>query len=132
MFFLKYMGIKPMDAVSIIVAALVAGAAKTAGEAVQDSYKGLKTLILQKIQSKPAAKVILEEHEKDSETYEVPLKKNLSELGVDKDEEIIVLAQKIMKLTDPEGSEGGKFNVNIKGDVKKSFIGKNYGPINIS
>ena len=30
------------DPVSLIMAALVAGAAKTAGEAVQDAYKGLR------------------------------------------------------------------------------------------
>jgi hypothetical protein len=40
------------DPISLIMAALVAGAAKTAGEAVSDGYKGLKDLIKRKLEEK--------------------------------------------------------------------------------
>lgn len=119
------------DPVSLIMAALVAGAAKTAGEAVQDAYKGLRELIKRKFEGKPAAQVVLEEHEKDSETYEAPLKKNLTELEADKDNEIISAAQKLMKLADPEGTSSGKWNINVQGGVK-NFVGENSGTITVN
>jgi len=117
------------DPVSLILAALIAGTAKTANDMVQDAYKGLKELIKRKFESKPAAQVILEEHEKDSETYEAPLKKNLTEVGADKDEVIINAAQKVMELADPEGSKSGKWNIDIQGGVK-GFVGENQGTVN--
>jgi hypothetical protein len=68
-----------MDPVSLIEAALVAGAAAStqdvASQAVKDAYAGLKTLLNRLFADKPKAQVILEEHEADHETYQKPLKK---------------------------------------------------------
>jgi hypothetical protein len=85
-----------MDPITVILAALVAGAAKAAGDAAPDAYKGLKALIQKKFAGKPVAEAMLEEHEKDPETYAAPLKKNLVEAGVDKDEEILKAAQELL------------------------------------
>jgi hypothetical protein len=85
-----------MDPITVILAALVAGTAKAAGDAVPDAYKGLKALIQKKFAGKPVAEAMLEEHEKDPETYAAPLKKNLVEAGVDKDEEILKAAQELL------------------------------------
>lgn len=107
-----------MDPVSLILQALVTGAAKAAGDAVPDAYKALRELIKRKFVSKPKAEMVLEEHEKDPETYEAPLKKNLVEAGADKDEEIIKKAQELLKLTNPEEAAVGKFNLKIDGNVQ--------------
>lgn len=90
-----------MDPMTVILTALVAGAAKAAGETVPDAYKGLKALIQKKFASQPKpeadkAVMVLEEHEKDPETYEAPLKKKLAEAGADKDEEILKAAQELL------------------------------------
>lgn len=85
-----------MEPISLIIAALVAGAAKAAGDAAPDAYNGLKALIKRKFAGKPNAEMVLEEHETDPETYEAPLKKKLAEAGADKDEEIINAAQDLL------------------------------------
>ena len=107
-----------MEPVTLILSALAAGAAKAAGDTVPDGYKALKELIKRKFASKPQAEMVLEEHEKDPETYEVPLKKKLVEAGADKDEEIIKKAQELLKLANPEEAAKGKFNLKIDGNVQ--------------
>ena len=107
-----------MDPISLILAALVAGAAKAAGDAAPDAYNGLKALIKRKFAGEPKAEMILEEHEQDPETYEAPLKKKLAEAGADKDEEIIKAAQELLKQLKPEEAAAGKFNIKVEGDIK--------------
>lgn len=75
-----------MEPISLIIAALVAGAAKAAGDAAPDAYNGLKALIKRKFAGEPKAEMVLSEHETDPEIYEAPLKKKLAEFEVDKDE----------------------------------------------
>jgi hypothetical protein len=90
-----------MDPLSVIVAALVAGAAAaakdTAGAAIKDSYQGLKGLIQEKLAGRPAAAVVLEEHEKDPATYEAPLKKKLTEAAADQDAAILQAARTLLE-----------------------------------
>ena len=107
-----------MDPIALIIAALVAGAAKAAGDAAPDAYNGLKALIKRKFSGKPTAEMILEEHEKDSETYEAPMKKELAEAGADKDEEIINKAESLLKELKPEEAATIIQNYNVSGDVK--------------
>ena len=107
-----------MEPISLIIAALVAGAAKAAGDAAPDAYKGLKVLIKRKFAGEPKAEMVLEEHEKDPETYEAPLKKKLAEAGADRDEEIVKAAQELLKQLKPEDSAAGKFNLKVAGDIK--------------
>ena len=107
-----------MEPTSLIIAALVAGATKAAGDIAPDLYNGLKTLIKRKFAGEPKAEMVLEEHEKDPETYEAPLKKKLFEAGADKDEEIIKKAQELLKQLEPQESASCKYNLNIAGDIK--------------
>ena len=107
-----------MDPISLILAALVAGAAKAAADLAPDAYNGLKALIKRKFAGEPKAEMVLEEHETDPETYEAPLKKKLAEAGADKDEEIIKKAQELLKQLKPEEAAAGKFNIKVEGDIK--------------
>jgi hypothetical protein len=109
-----------MDPITLILTALVAGTAKAAGDAVPDAYKGLKAMIQKKFAGKPVAEAMLDEHEKDPETYGVPLKKNLLEAGVDKDEEILKAAQELLNQLDPATATG---TINI-GQGAKGIIGQ--------
>lgn len=85
-----------MEPISMIIAALVAGTAKSAGDAVPDAYSGLKALIKRRFAGEPVAEMILEQHETNPEIYKEPLKMKLNEVGADKDQEIIKLAQELL------------------------------------
>ncbi len=110
-----------MDPITLILAALVAGTAKAAGDAVPDAYKGLKALIQKKFAGKPVAEAMLDEHEKDPETYAAPLKKNLVEAGVDQDAEILKAAQALLEQLKPEAVAPGTINI---GQGAKGIIGQ--------
>lgn len=110
-----------MDPITLILTALVAGTAKAASDAVPDAYKGLKALIQKKVAGKPVAEAMLAEHEKDPETYAAPLKKNLVEVGVDQDEEILKAAQALLEQLKPEAAAAGTINI---GQGAKGIIGQ--------
>ena len=112
-----------MEPISLILAALVAGATKAASDIAPDAYKGLKALIVKKFAGNTNAKMVLEEHEQDPEIYEAPLKKKLIEAGADRDEEIINAAQELLEQLEPEKSGAGKFNVVFQGEVKGMQMG---------
>jgi hypothetical protein len=114
-----------MDPVSLIVAALAAGASAalkdTTGEAVKGAYAGLKSLLKRKLGDKQAAQVAIDKQEAP-EVWEKPLESEIRESGVADDEEVVKAAQRVMKLTDPEGSQDSKFNVVISGG-KSTTVG---------
>lgn len=106
-----------MEPVSIIMAALaagaVAGATDVASQAIKDAYAGLKALIGKRLAGKPAAETALTEYEQDAETWEKPLQKSLVEAGADKDQEIVDAAQQVLQLVQPQQVAQGKYNVQI-------------------
>lgn len=106
-----------MDPVSIIMAALAAGAAagatEVATQAIKDAYQGLKALVLKRLEGKPAAETALVEYMQDAETWEKPLQKLLVEAGADKEQEIVEAAQKVLQLVQPQQVAKGKYNVQI-------------------
>lgn len=108
-----------MDPVSLIVAALAAGASAalkdTAAEAVKDAYNGLKSLLKRKLGDKPAAQVVIDKHEESPDVWEKPLEDEIKQSGIADDEEVVKAAQKLMELVDPDGARAGKYNVNISG-----------------
>src|SRR5688500_2776406 len=89
-----------MDPVTLIVSALIAGAASaaqdTASNVVKDAYSGLKTLLQRRFQGKPSAETVLAEAEVDPDTWKKPLAKAVAEHG--SDEEVLVLAQRLLQL----------------------------------
>ena len=89
-----------MDPLTLILAALTAGAAAggqaLVTDAIKDTYTGLKTLIQQKFAGKPSAEVALTEHETDPKTWAAPLKKALAQEHVDQDPAIREAAQRLL------------------------------------
>ncbi len=116
-----------MDPISLIEAALVAGAAAstqdTASQAVKDAYTGLKTLLSRLFAEKPKAQVILDEHEADHETYEKPLKKLLTEVHADQDTDLLAAAQHLTALVQPQQIGIGKYSIQNTGTVQGQVIG---------
>lgn len=104
-----------MDPVSLIVAALVAGAATalkdTASQAVKDAYAGFKALLRRRTEDAPAVEVAMQQHEEAPEVWEQPLRQQLTKAGIGQDAEVVAAATRLLALADP----GGKYTVTITG-----------------
>jgi hypothetical protein len=89
-----------MDPITLIVSALIAGAASaaqdTASNVVKDAYSSLKVLLQRRFRDKPAAETALAEAETDPDTWEKPLAKAVAEHA--SDEEVPALAQQLLQL----------------------------------
>lgn len=114
-----------MDPATIIVAALVAGAAsgvtETSSQALKDGYAGLKRLLTGIFGGNSKALATLSEHETDPETYEKPLAKQLRDTGADRDDEILAAAETVLRAADEAGVET-KYQIMITGG-KVGIIG---------
>ena len=95
-----------MEPISLIIAALVAGATAatkdTAGKAVKDAYEGLKSLIKKKFADKGKKDegylVDKQDKEPNSETVKALLKEEIIKAGIDQDEEVLKKAEAFKKL----------------------------------
>ncbi len=121
-----------MEPISIILTALVAGAAKAAGDTVPDIYSALKTSIKRKFEShgKSDSATILDKYEKKPEKTKPLLEDELTEVRADQDEEIIKLAQKLLEQLNPQEAAEGKFTVQISGGTVQGLTQQNTGTIN--
>ncbi|HAC65098.1 MAG TPA: hypothetical protein DCF68_16605 [Cyanothece sp. UBA12306] len=116
-----------MEPISLIITALVAGATASAkdiaGTAVKDSYDGLKTLIKRKFEGDPFGQGLMDGKPEEIKQVEGLLKDKIKDAGVDQDQEIIKVAQELLKETNPDESAIGKFNVEFKGKTQGVVIG---------
>src|SRR5258706_12833533 len=106
-----------MDPVSVVLAALAAGATAatkdTASQAVKDAYAGLKALVKKRFDQKPQAEMTLTEYEKDTDTWEKPLHKSLVETAADQDEAIVRQAQQGLNRANPRQAPQARYTVKI-------------------
>jgi len=107
---------------SALLAGIAAGASEAASTAVKDAYCALKELLRDRFSASESAKVALNEFEKDPETWEVPLRKAIVEIGID--EAILRQSELLLKLVPlPEtGSPASKYNISI-GMAKNIAVG---------
>jgi hypothetical protein len=119
-----------MDPVTLIVSALVTGAASaaqdTAFNAVKDAYSSLRTLLQRRFQGKPAAETALAEAETDPDTWKKPLAKAVAEHG--SGEEVLALAQQLLQLLQAQQSVSSP-KYNIKMDNAQGTIFEPQGPV---
>ena len=124
-----------MDPVTLIVTALVSGAAAaakdTASEAIKDAYGALKGLIARRFSGKPDAELALTKHEEKPEVWDAPLRDALVEAGLEKDSEAVKLAQLLMMRLDPDQAKAGKYNTTIHGNVQ-GWVQDNTGEITMN
>jgi len=112
-------GVVEVDPVSLIVAALaagaVAGAQGTASEAVKDAYAGLKAMVKRRFAGRAAAEVALEQHAQEPEQWEKALHGELVKADARRDPEMVAAAQTLMGLLDAAGRDSGKYLVDVGG-----------------
>jgi hypothetical protein len=105
-----------MDPVTLIVTALVAGAAlglkDTASSAITDAYNGLKGLVRRKLAGRPDGELVLARHEQDPQVWDKPLAQELTAAGAGDDPDLVSAAQALMQLVDAAGSAAGKYSVS--------------------
>src|SRR6185437_8455410 len=107
-----------MDPITLIVTALVAGAAlgaqDTVSAMVKDAYAGLKALVKKRLGGGPGADLALARHEQAPETWQAPLMAELAGTGADGDRDLIAAAQALLDLIDETGV-AGKYAVDVRG-----------------
>ena len=130
-----------MDPISLIVAALVAGASTglkdTATEAVKDAYNGLKGLVQHKFGSHAKVEKALADIDASPEAAGEELRAGLAGTGAEKDEELVRASQALLAEHDPEGTAAGKYDVQIGNAVyvageAKGVVGINYGNVEMN
>ncbi len=118
-----------MDPLTILVTALVLGAAEglrpVARDAIKDGYTGLKGLVLRKFGDKGEVSDALEsvERKPDSKGRETTLKEELEAAEAYKDEELLAAAKELLEEADPRGAEEGKYKIDFYGKVEGAVIG---------
>ncbi|HWM11809.1 MAG TPA: hypothetical protein VNO82_20795 [Solirubrobacteraceae bacterium] len=116
-----------MDPVSLVVTAIVSGAATalsdSAGDAVRAAYGRLKGLIGRRLAGDDAGRTALENVEgEDGDAWKAPLESRLRKHMSEDDEELVLAAQELLAQVDPEGAHSGKYVVNVT-DSKGVQIG---------
>jgi RIP homotypic interaction motif len=112
-----------VDPITLIVAALAAGATSGALGTLQDdvkekaqaAYAKLRGLVERRFRGNASAEVVLAEHATDPETYQAPLTKKLTQAGAADDTGLVAAAKALMDLVDQAGARAGKYNVTITG-----------------
>jgi hypothetical protein len=108
-----------VDPVSLIVAALaagaVAGAQNTATDAVRDAYTGLKELLRRRLSGRESGQVALARHEAQPQQWAGALEAELVEVRAGDDAGAVEAAQRLMALLDPTGAQAGKYVVDLRG-----------------
>ena len=110
-----------MDPITLIVTALVAGAATGALDEVKDgakagvkaAYAKLRSLAGKRVAGNRGAEAALAEIEADPENWKAPLTAKLTQLGAADDAYLVAAAQAFMDLIDEAGAKAGKYNVTI-------------------
>ena len=106
-----------MDPVTLIMTALVAGAASAlqdgAAQAVKDAYARLRGLVRERFAGRPKGELVLAEHEAAPQTWEAPLAVELAAAGADGDAGLLAAAQALLSLVDEVGSRSGKYAVTV-------------------
>jgi len=104
-----------MDPITLIVTALAAGAAlgvqDTASAMVKDAYAGLKALVRRRLGGDPGAEMMLARHEQAPDTWQAPLRAELTRTGAERDADLIAAARTLLDMV----GESGKYVVNVRG-----------------
>ena len=116
---LRVNGVGGMDPITLIVTALVAGAAlgaqDTVSAMVKDAYAGLKALVRKRLGGGPGAELVLARHEQAPETWQAPLMAELAKAGADGDRDLIAAAQALLDLLGEAEGRTGKYTVDVRG-----------------
>lgn len=106
-----------MEPITLILTALAAGTALVAKGTLtavgKDAYDTLKTHILGKFADNPTAEMVLAGYLEEPDTWQKPLRRELSKAAADQDQEIMQAAQKLVGLVQPQQVGKGKYVIQM-------------------
>ena len=119
-----------MDPISLIIAALgagaLAGAKDTAGTAVKDAYQGLKTLIKKKFEGDVLGQAMVDAKPEEIKQAEGLLKDKITKAGADQDQEIIKVAQDLLDQVKEQPGGQEIINQTQTNTVSRVTVGGNF------
>src|SRR5215831_15356029 len=108
-----------MDPVTLILTALVAGAAAgakdTAAAAIKDAYTGLKAKVTARLARRKDGALVLARYEESPRAWEGPLSAELAAAGAGEDAGLVAAAQAVLAVADEPGWRAGKYTVQVSG-----------------
>ncbi len=128
-----------MEPINLILLALATGASinlnKTissiTSEPAKECHAELLKLLNRRFTGKPQASEILADYESDPAMFEKPMKLILLEANIDKDQEIVKSAQKLMQSTQTQQALLRNYNVQLGSNVLSMGQG-DYQQINVN
>ncbi|MFI6495391.1 hypothetical protein [Streptomyces sp. NPDC050564] len=116
-----------MEPVSLIVAALVAGAAAGATdatkEAVAAAYRRLLVAVRARLADRPDGPLTLDRFAEEPATWEPSLRAELTAAGADRDEALMALARQMLAGTAQDAGPGPKYRTEFHGQVGTAVVG---------
>jgi hypothetical protein len=111
-----------MEPISLILAALAAGASAGALDALKGDvadkaravYEKLRGLADKRVAGNPVAETALAQYEASPKIWAAPLADELAKSGAANDPELVAAAKALMELMDQAGAKAGKYNVTVK------------------
>ena len=86
-----------MDPITLIIAGLVQGAASAAKDLVPDAYRKLREMLHKRFAGNSSAEMVLQEFQTDPKTWEAPLRKQLEQISLANDQEILAVARQLLE-----------------------------------
>lgn len=119
-----------MEPITLILAALAAGASSGAvgaltdevKDAVKSAYANLRVLAKERVAGRPDAELALERYPGAPAKWETVLSDELTGAGARDDTELLAAAKALLELVDQAGAKSGKYNVTISGS-KGVYVG---------
>ena len=120
-----------MDPITVILSALAVAGGKVGGQAIQEGYEALKSLIVRKLGgTQPKLEERIEDYVQDQETFGRPAEKALRDAGAGADQEVVDTAVNLLRQAEASqpGVTGGLVGeINAKG---VNVVHTMYGDIN--
>ncbi len=101
-----------MDRINLLLAALASGAASEkegSSEEVKGAHADMRSLVKRHLGGRADAEMALERYEDKPDAERERLKDVLDSTGAVEDLSVVVAAQNLLKLVDPEGAAAGKY-----------------------
>lgn len=126
-----------MEPVTLILAALAAGASSgalgaltdEAKDAVKAAYANLLGLVKGRVAGRSDAELALDRYPRAPEKWEAVLSDELTGVGADDDAELLAAAKALLELVDQAGAKSGRYNVTIS-DSKGVYVGDHGSQVN--
>jgi hypothetical protein len=111
-----------MEPVTLILAALAAGASAGALDALKDdakekaraAYAKVRGLVKMRVSGRPHGELALTEYDSAPQKWEGLLTAELTESGAAQDDDLLAAAKALMELIDQPGAKSGKYNVTMR------------------